>query len=87
MNTPETQPEPLPPAPGSAAERMKIRADDVIKIREAYDQAESALRKVGHLLRTTHAGQYLWAGQHKSAIVGLCVVLRKLRDDVPFYEK
>jgi len=54
-------------------------------IRAAYDRADAALRQVGKLLRTTHAGEYLWSADHKTAISGLRVVVQKLRQDVPYY--
>lgn len=58
---------------------------DADMICEAYDRAEVALRHVGKLLRTTRAGEFLWSADHKTAISGLCVVVQKLRQDVPYY--
>ena len=55
-------------------------------IRAAYDRADEALRHVGKLLRTTHAGEYLWSAEHKTAISGLRVMVQKLRQNVPHYE-
>ena len=54
-------------------------------IRAAYQRADEALGQVGKLLRTTHAGEFLWSADHKTAISGLRAIVRKLREDVPFY--
>jgi hypothetical protein len=65
---------------------MSERHKTAGEIRAAYKDAEKALRRVGRLLRTTEAGSYLWATEHKTAVSGLCVVLTKLEQDVPYYE-
>ena len=62
------------------------RAEDSRKIRLAYLEVEFALLKVGKLLRTTEAGRYAWAANHRSAVTGLKVVAEKLREDVPRYD-
>lgn len=65
---------------------MDKRTEDVRQIRLAYLDVEIALRKVGTLLRTTDAGKYMWASDHRSAVTGLRVVTEKLREDVPRYD-
>lgn len=65
---------------------MDKRTEDVRQIRLAYLDVEIALRKVGKLLRTTDAGKYMWASDHRSAVTGLRVVTEKLREDVPRYD-
>lgn len=61
------------------------RGPEADLIREAYDRSEDALRHVGKLLRTTSVGQFMWATEHKTAIIGLCAMIRKLQYDVPYY--
>lgn len=62
------------------------RAEEAHRIRSAYDDVEASLRRLGKLLRTTHAGEFLWSASHKTAISGLCVVIRALHGDVPYYD-
>jgi len=62
------------------------RGAEADMIRAAYDRADDALRHVGKLLRTTHAGEFMWSADHKTAISGLRVVVQKLRQDVPYYD-
>ena len=66
--------------------RRQQRAKDMVKINVAYSEVEDALRHAGKLLRTTHAGEYLWSGDHKAAITGLRIVMEKLRQNLPHYE-
>ena len=66
--------------------RVDIRRADVIAICNAYTEVEKALRRVGKLLRTTEAGKYMWAADHRSAVTGVRVVIEKLRKDVPRYD-
>lgn len=61
------------------------RAEDVKRIREAYLEAERAVAKVGTLLRTTVAGEYMWATRHRTAISGIKATLNIMRRDVPDY--
>lgn len=72
----------LPPAPCSA----NPRGAEADMIRAAYDRADDALRQVGKLLRTTHAGEFMWSSDHKTALSGLRVVVQKLRENVPYYD-
>lgn len=65
---------------------IDTRRVDVQAIKAAYEEAEQSLRVVGKLLRTTYAGQFMWAADHKSAVTGLRIVLEKLRYDVPTYK-
>ena len=62
------------------------RAEDAKRIKEAYLEAERAIAKVGTLLRTTQAGEYLWANRHKAAISGIKATLSIMRSDVPDYQ-
>lgn len=62
------------------------RALDAEQIKAAYDEADRALQMVGKIIRTSKAGKYIWASDHKTAISGLRVVVRKLRNDVPRYK-
>lgn len=64
---------------------MDRRQTDVEAIEKAYSEVEAALSKVGKLLRTTEAGKFMWANDHKSAVTGLRIVVEKLRADVPSY--
>ena len=61
------------------------RAMDARQIKEAYQSVETALSRVGKLLRTTEAGKYMWSSEHKSAVTGLKVIVTKLRRTVPDY--
>ncbi len=61
------------------------RAEDAKQIKEAYLEAERAVAKVGTLLRTTQAGEYLWARRHKTAISGIKATLLIMRSHVPDY--
>jgi hypothetical protein len=61
------------------------RAEDAKKIKQAYLEAERAVAKVGTLLRTTQAGEYLWALRHKTSISGIRATLSIMRSDVPDY--
>ena len=72
---------PLPEPAGS----INPRGYEADMIREAYEAADKALIKIGRLLRTTHAGEFMWSADHKTAISGLRVIVSKLRDDVPYY--
>lgn len=65
---------------------IQQRALDSIEIKKAYKTVEGALRAVGKLLRTTEAGKYMWASDHKNAVTGLRVAIEKLRHNVPRYE-
>jgi len=67
----------------SVLEKRRVTA---AQIRQAYLDAETSLRDVGRLLRTTDAGKYLWAVQHKTVVSGLAIVLNKLAYDVPEYD-
>lgn len=67
-------------------EKNDQRAQDSDAIKAAYENADDALRRVGKLLRTTYAGQFMWATEHKTAISGLRVVVQRLRRDVPQYK-
>lgn len=64
---------------------VRQRAIDGKEIREAYRTVEESLRAVGKLLRTTEAGHYMWASDHKSVVTGLRIVIEKLQHDVPRY--
>lgn len=66
-------------------ETNEQRALDAKKIREAYLDAEKAVAKVGTLLRTTYAGQFLWSNRHRTAISGIKATLSIMRSDVPDY--
>ena len=57
------------------------------QIHDAYLSAEKELRKVGRLLRTTEAGKYVWATEHKTAVSGLAICINKLAYDVPDYNQ
>ena len=61
------------------------RAQDAIQIDEAYKQVEKSLAKVGRLLRTTEAGKFIWADNHKTAVSGLKAMIKQLRKTVPDY--
>jgi hypothetical protein len=61
------------------------RAEDAKQIKQAYLEAERAVSKVGTLLRTTQAGEYLWANRHKTAVSGIKATLSIMRSDVPDY--
>lgn len=61
------------------------RAFEAREIEDAYKEVENALSSVGRLLRTRVVGSYLWAGEHKSAVTGLRILVEKLRADVPNY--
>jgi hypothetical protein len=64
---------------------MDKRQADVQAIEKAYSEVEAALSNVGKLLRTTEAGKFMWASDHKSAVTGLRIVVEKLRGNVPSY--
>lgn len=66
---------------------LSQRAIDALEIMEAYRTVEESLRIAGKLLRTTYAGEFMWATDHKSTITGLRIVMEKLRDDVPSYSE
>ncbi len=66
-------------------EKEDQRAVDADTIMASYNKVEESLRVVGKLLRTTEAGKYMWANDHKSAVTGLRIVVEKLRHDVPRY--
>ena len=62
------------------------RREDVAEIRQAYKQAVDSVSEIGRLLRTTDSGKYMWSADHKTAISGIKVILKKLRADVPQYD-
>ena len=67
---------------------MSLSSDRAVgakAIEDAYSLIEKSLSRVGKLLRTTHAGRYLWAADHKAAVSGLKVIVKHLRNDVPNY--
>ena len=66
--------------------RRQQRSKDMVKINVAYSEVEDALRHAGKLLRTTHAGEYMWASDHKTAITGLRIVMEQLRRNLPHYD-
>jgi hypothetical protein len=59
----------------------------VCRIESAYKDAETALREVGRLLRTTYAGKFMWASDHKIAVSGIRIALESMRRRLPRYEK
>lgn len=61
------------------------REIDAKQIKDAYSEVEDALRTVGRLLRTTEAGRFMWATDHRTAVTGLRIVVEKLKYDVPDY--
>lgn len=66
-------------------ELYDVREFETDLIRNAYRVVEESLRTVGKLLRSTEAGQFLWSAEHKTAISGLRVLVKRLRQDVPHY--
>ena len=64
---------------------MGQRAVDAIAIESAYEAAESSLERVLELLRTTEAGRFMWAENHKDALSGIVTIVHMLRCDVPNY--
>jgi hypothetical protein len=55
-----------------------------MKIKAAYEDVEKALKEVGTLLRTETLA--MWSTDHKSAVTGLRIVIKKLRESVPNYK-
>jgi len=60
---------------------------DCIYIRGAYSESIKMLKYAGRLLRTTEAGRRMWSARHKTAISGLCVLIKDLMDSVPTYKE
>ncbi len=64
---------------------VDIRVEDVRLIREAYTRIDDSIKRAGRVLRTTHAGEFIWSARHKTALAGLRAIIAVLHDDVPRY--
>lgn len=62
------------------------RMFDAERIKQAYENVDIGLGEVGRLLRTTQAGQYMWSAEHKTIVMGMRAMIRKLQHSVPSYD-
>ena len=66
--------------------KYKSWSEETDAIRASYERVERALKASGKLLRTTVAGNYMWAARHNTALSGLRATMEIIKQDVPYYD-